>query len=187
MTAVRGERLFLVRHAMPAVDPGVPAEQWQLAQESRVAARLIRLHVQHPAYYVASTEPKAAQTMQEIAGAQRVVTDPDLTEVHRPHVWLTDDEYQAAMLAYLSGECPDGWESHDRVIERFDAAVIRHAAAAAEHGRTLVIGTHGLAPTVWMASRYPLDPDPVRFWAGLRFPDILEIDLVGETVSCLAH
>ncbi|BCY13655.1 histidine phosphatase family protein [Actinoplanes sp. L3-i22] len=187
MTAVQGERLFLVRHAMPAVDPDVPAEQWQLDQESRVAARLIRLHVHHPAYYVASSEPKAAQTMQEIAGAQRVVTDDDLSEVHRPHVWLTDDDYRGAALAYAGGECPDGWEPRDAVIERFGAAVVRHAAAAAERGQTLVLGTHGLAPTVWMASRYQLEPDPARFWAGLRFPDIVEIDLRNEKVSCLAH
>ncbi|WP_179277356.1 histidine phosphatase family protein [Actinoplanes regularis] len=187
MAAVQGERLFLVRHAKPVVDPEVPAEQWQLAQESRVAARLIRLHVKHPAYYVASSEPKAAQTMQEIAGAQRVVTDDDLTEVHRPHVWLTDEDYHGAALAYANGRCPDGWESLERVIERFDAAVVRHAAAAAERGQTLVVGTHGLAPTVWMASRYRLDPDPARFWEGLRFPDIVEIDLQSQTVSCLAH
>lgn len=187
MTAVQGERLFLVRHAMPAVDPDVPAEQWQLGQESRVAARLIRLHVQHPAYYVASSEPKAAQTMQEIAGAQRVVTDDDLAEVHRPHVWLSDGDYRDAALAYAGGECPDGWEPRERVIARFDAAVVRHASAAAGRGQTLVLGTHGLAPTVWMASRYELAPDPARFWAGLRFPDIVEIDLRNDRVSCLAH
>ncbi|MEV4282838.1 histidine phosphatase family protein [Actinoplanes xinjiangensis] len=188
MTGVQGERVIVVRHAMPAVDPDVPSEQWQLAQESRVAARLMRLHVCHPAYYVASTEPKAAQTMQEIAGAQRVVRDAGLAEVHRPHVWFTDEKgYHSAAQAYARGECPDGWEPRDQVIERFDAAVVRHAAAAAEQNRTLVIGTHGLAPTVWMASRYQLATDPARFWADLRFPDIVEIDLHAQTVTCLTH
>ncbi|MEU4688607.1 hypothetical protein [Actinoplanes sp. NPDC023714] len=184
---VAGERLILVRHAMPAVDPLVPASQWPLAWDSRVAARLLRLHVTHPAHYVASTEPKAAQTMQEIAGAQRVVTDPDLAEAHRPHHWFSDDEYRAAALAYLGGACPDGWEPHPAVIARFDAAVVRHAAAAAGLGRTLVLGSHGLAPVVWMASRYELSPDPAGFWSALRFPDIVEIDLVGGRVRCLTH
>jgi hypothetical protein len=187
MTAVQGERVIVVRHAMPTVDPQVPAEEWQLAQESRVAARLMRLHVCHPAYYVASTEPKAAQTMQEIAGAQRVVRDAGLAEVHRPHVWFTDEGYQEAAESYARGGCPDGWEPRDEVIGRFDAAVVRHAAAAAEQNRTLVIGTHGLAPTVWMASRYRLATDPARFWADLRFPDIVEIDLREQTVTCLTH
>ncbi|GAA1591697.1 hypothetical protein GCM10009828_015740 [Actinoplanes couchii] len=187
MTAVQGERVIVVRHAMPAVDPDVPSEQWQLAQESRVAARLLRLHVCHPAYYVASTEPKAAQTMQEIAGVQRVVRDAGLAEVHRPHVWFTDEGYHAAALAYARGECPDGWEPRDQVIERFDAAVVRHAADAAAQNRTLILGTHGLAPTVWMASRYQLATDPAAFWADLRFPDILEIDLKAATVNFLTH
>ncbi|WP_045743222.1 MULTISPECIES: histidine phosphatase family protein [Actinoplanes] len=188
MTAVQGERLILVRHAMPAIDPGVPADRWSLAWDSRVAARLLRLHVSHPAYYVASTEPKAAQTMQEIAGAQRVATDAGLAEVHRPDVWFADEqEYHAAARAYAAGQSPDGWEPRDEVIARFDAAVLRHAEAAAAQGRTLVIGTHGLAPTVWMASRYQLDPDPASFWEGLRFPDIIEINLRTETVSCLVH
>jgi hypothetical protein len=187
MTAVPGERLILVRHAMPAVDPAVPSSDWPLAWDSRVASRLLRLHVTHPAYYVASTELKAAQTMQEIAGAQRVVTDDDLAEVHRPHHWFSDEDYRAAALAYASGTCPDGWEPHDAVIARFDAAVVRHAAAAAAQGRTLVLGTHGLAPTVWMASRYRLDPDPAGFWSQLRFPDIVEIDLPRAEVRCLTH
>jgi hypothetical protein len=187
MTAVEGERLIFVRHAMPAVDPAVPSERWPLGWDSRVASRLLRLHVSHPAYYVASTEPKAAQTMQEIAGAQRVVTDDDLAEVHRPHFWFSDEDYRAAALAYAGGACPEGWEPQDAVIARFDAAVVRHAAAAASQGRTLVLGTHGLAPTVWMASRYQLDPDPAGFWSELRFPDIVEIDLVNSRVRCVTH
>ncbi|MEV6301757.1 histidine phosphatase family protein [Actinoplanes sp. NPDC051861] len=188
MTAVQGERVIIVRHAMPKVDPEVPSDRWPLAWDSRVAARLLRLHVSHPAYYVSSTEPKAAQTMQEIAGAQRVVTDADLVEVHRPHVWFShEEEYHAAALAYAGGVCPEGWEPQSEVVSRFDAAVVRHAAEAAGRGRTLVIGTHGLAPTVWMASRYQLDPDPAGFWSELRFPDVVEIDLRTERVSCLAH
>ncbi|MEU4425729.1 hypothetical protein AB0F81_34330 [Actinoplanes sp. NPDC024001] len=187
MTAVQGERVIIVRHAMPAVDPEVPADRWPLAWDSRVAARLLRLHVSHPAYYVSSTELKAAQTMQEIAGAQRVLTDAGLAEVHRPHVWFSDDGYREAALAYAGGSCPSGWEPQAAVIARFDAAVVRHAAAAAAQGRTLIIGTHGLAPTVWMASRYRLDPDPASFWAQLRFPDIVEIDLRTERISCLTH
>ncbi|MBB2943000.1 broad specificity phosphatase PhoE [Actinoplanes lutulentus] len=186
MTAVQGERLILVRHAMPAVDPAVPSEHWPLAWDSRVAARLLRLHVSHPAYYVASTEPKAAQTMQEIAGAQHVVTDDALAEVHRPHFWFSDDEYRSAALDYASGGCPEGWEPHSAVISRFDGAMVKHAAAAASQGRTLVVGTHGLAPTVWMASRYQI-ADPAVFWSELRFPDIVEIDLVHEEVRCVTH
>ncbi len=68
-------------------------------------------------------------------------------------------------------------------VDRFDAAVARHAALAAAGNQILVIGTHGLAPTVWLASRVSLDPDPAHFWAALRFPDVIDVDLAGGTAS----
>jgi 2,3-bisphosphoglycerate-dependent phosphoglycerate mutase len=69
------------------------------------------------------------------------------------------------------------------VADRFGAAVTRHSALAAGRHRTLVIGTHGLALTVWLASLMRLDPDPAQFWERLRFPDVIEVDLVGRTAS----
>ncbi|MEV6695476.1 hypothetical protein AB0M35_28815 [Micromonospora sp. NPDC051196] len=106
-----GSRLVLVRHAMPVVEPAVPAERWRLGPAGRAAAR-----------------------------------------------------------SYLKGACLQGWEAQDQVVHRFDEAVIRHAAAAAGLGRTLVVGTHGMALTMWLASRDLLGPDPIPFWATLRFP-----------------
>jgi hypothetical protein len=38
-----------------------------------------------------------------------------------------------------------------------------------------VIGGHGVAMTVWPATRTGLDPGP--FWARLRFPDMIDVDL----------
>jgi hypothetical protein len=88
--------------------------------------------------------------------------------------------------SYIEGACPDGWEPHDQVVRRFDQAVIRHAAAAAERGRTLIAGTHGMAMTVWLASRYLLEPDPAHFWAAMRFPEAIEIDLLHGVVRTSA-
>jgi hypothetical protein len=34
-----------------------------------------------------------------------------------------------------------------------------------------------MAMTIWLARRYVLEPDPAQFWAALRFPDPVEIDL----------
>jgi broad specificity phosphatase PhoE len=177
------ERLILVRHAMPELDPAVPAEHWRLGPEGRAAARSLRPLFTEPAYYVASDEPKAMETLQEIAGFPEVTTDPGFGEVRRPHVWSDDHDYRAAARAYVEGVCHPGWEPHAQVVNRFDAAVARHAALASASNRILVIGTHGLAPTVWLASRVPLDPDPARFWAALRFPDVIDFDLAGCGVS----
>jgi broad specificity phosphatase PhoE len=167
------ERLLLVRHAMPQVEPSVPAELWELGDEGRAAARALRPLIDGPAYYVASTELKALQTLQEIAGHLDVATDAELVEVRRPHGWSAD--YRAVARSYVEGICPDGWEPHGEVIGRFDAAVARHAAVAGARNSTLVIGTHGLAPTIWLASRYRLEPNPAEFWASLRFPDLIEV------------
>jgi broad specificity phosphatase PhoE len=173
--------LILIRHAMPEIDPQVPSELWHLGDEGRTAARSLRPLVTQPAYYVASTEPKALETLQEVAGDLNVGTDAGFAEVRRPHVW--SDDYQGVARAYVDGVRHHGWEVHDQVINRFDAAVARHAARAAAQNSTLVIGTHGLAPTIWLASRYSLIPSPAQFWAALRFPDVIQIDLTTGSIS----
>jgi broad specificity phosphatase PhoE len=185
MVVVEGARLVLVRHAMPVVEPAVPAERWRLGPTGRAAARALQPLVTWPAYYVASSEPKAVQTLQEIAGQTNVITDAALVEVRRPHRWSDNSIYRAAARSYIQGACPEGWEPHDQVIGRFEEAVVRHAAAAADQGRTLVVDTHGVASTIWLASRYVLGPDPVEFWAALRFPDLIEIDLLHGLVQRL--
>ncbi len=162
------DRIVLVRHAMPVVDPATPAELWHLGADGRAAARSLAPLVAGPAYFVASTEPKAVETLMEIAGAP-VATDPGFAEVRRPHAWT--DGYRAAARAYLQGARHDGWEPHGQVVDRFEAAVVRHSGST---DRTLVIGTHGLAPTLWLADRCGLDPVP--FWEALRFPDVIEVD-----------
>jgi broad specificity phosphatase PhoE len=183
VSALPVERLILVRHAMPELDPAVPAERWRLGADGRAAARSLRPVMPERAYYVTSDEPKAAETLQEIAGLPEIATDPGFGEVRRPHVWSDDYDYRAIARAYLEGVRHAGWEAHAEVVNRFDAAVARHAGLAAARNEILVIGTHGLAPTVWLASRVPLDPDPARFWAALRFPDIIDVDLAGGTAA----
>ena len=171
-------RLVLVRHAMPETDPGTPAPLWHLGTAGRAAARAMRPLLPVPAYLVASDEPKAVATLREMSGEPEIATDADVGEVRRPHVW--SPRHRSLARSYVAGVCHEGWEPHDRVAARFDRAVVRHAAAAT--GRTLVIGTHGMAPTVWLASRMRLDPDPAEFWADLRFPDVLDVDLAAGTV-----
>jgi hypothetical protein len=88
-------RLVLVRHAMPEIDPTVPAHRWRLGADGRAAART-------------------------------------------PGPLLPAGAYP-------------------------------------------VVGTHGMAMTVWLATR--VDLDPAEFWAALRFPDMIEVDLAARTVS----
>lgn len=168
-------KLTLVRHAMPEVDPAVPAPQWHLGEEGRAAARALP---RRDGYHVASDEPKAYQTLGEMSDGAHVATDPGFGEVARPATWSGD--YRALARAYVDGFDHEGWEPRSAVAQRFQAAVDRHTALAG--GRTLIIGSHGLAMTVWLASHLTLRPSPGEFWAALRFPDLLEVDLVAGTV-----
>jgi hypothetical protein len=175
-------KIILIRHAMPVVEPGVPSERWQLAEEGRRMARALgndHRVVPRPAYVVASHEPKAAQTIREMTDGP-VPLDPGFAEVRRPYTW--SDDYRARARAYVEGKAHDGWERHDAVARRFDEAIRRHAAAADAAGATLVVGTHGLAPTVWLTSRGLIE-DPGAFWAALRFPDAVRVDLEAGQVD----
>jgi broad specificity phosphatase PhoE len=171
-------RLVLVRHAMPEIDPAMPADRWELGPVGRAAACALKPLLNHPADYVSSTEVKAQQTLQEIAGRSTVATDAGFAEVRRPPVWSAGDTYRDLARAYVQGRCHEGWEKHADVIKRFDAALARHTETA---GRTLVIGTHGLAMTLWLAARFDLSPSPAEFWSTLGFPEL--VDLRSGTVT----
>lgn len=180
MVVIAVERLVLVRHAMPEVDPATPSDSWQLGHDGRAAARALRSAVPEPMYPVASDEPKALQTLQELTGRVEVPTDAGFREVARPYEWSGSD-YRQKARAYVEGARHSGWEPHERVAERFHAAVARYAEEAATAGATLVIGTHGLAPTIWLTSLMPLHPSPAAFWVALAFPDVVDVDLPTRT------
>lgn len=155
--------LILVRHAMPVTDPTVPPHLWRLAAPCS-------LSFPRGAYLVASSEPKAAQTL---SYDRPVPQDPGFDEVRRPFQWRDDHREQAR--AYVDGAVHPGWEPHPSVVARFEAALIRHAALA--DGRPLVVGTHGMALTCWLAARdlIPEGRAAGQFWAGLGFPAVVEL------------
>jgi broad specificity phosphatase PhoE len=176
-------RLTFVRHAMPVPDPDTPADRWSLSADGRVAAAALARAYQPelPVYLVASDEPKAAETLTAMFPGVPVARDAGLGEVRRPRVWQPDHRMLAR--SYVEGDPPEGWEPRPEVVDRFDAAVARHASMAS--GRRPVFGTHGMALTVWLADRVRLDPDPAAFWAALRFPDLITFDPIRSAVSVL--
>ena len=168
MTPIAGERLVLVRHTMPVVDPAVPSPRWELGPEGSAAARALRPLLPRPAYYVASPEPKARQTIEEVAGdvaTDQVTLDEGLAEVGRPEAW--SDDYRAVARGYLDGIRPAGWESPEDVGTRFDAAIVRHASGAAlDAGRRYPrAGADRLA-----GSPVPARPRPGRVLGGAAVP-----------------
>lgn len=161
--------LWLVRHAMPALDPKVPAHRWRLSDDGRSAAAALRDVLPQPAYAVASAEPKAIETLRA-AGYEQVHVDDGLGEVVRDEPYHGD--FAERRRAYLD-EGATGWEGHAEVVERFEQALRRARLAAG--GLPVVAGTHGMALTLWLAARRRLDR-PSLLWETLQTPDVVRIE-----------
>jgi broad specificity phosphatase PhoE len=155
--------LVLVRHAMPVVEPLMLPDRWVLGDEGRAAAA--RLALPHGARLVASGEPKAVQTLEH---AGEVTSDPRFNEVRRVEPF--SDDFRQARRAYVDGVDHPDWEARREVVARFEEGI------AACPDRPLVVASHGMAMTLWLTARIGL-ADPGEFWADLRFPDALVIDL----------
>jgi broad specificity phosphatase PhoE len=85
--------------------------------------------------------------------------------------WI--DDYRAAASEYLATGASPAWEPREAVARRFDAAIA--GATANTPTGDLVIATHGLALSLWLASRTAIDIVP--FWDRLTFPDAWRLDL----------
>lgn len=162
--------LWLVRHAMPDVRAAIPAHRWALSDDGRARAAELREVLPHPAHAVASAELKAIETLRA-AGFDPVNVDDGLGEVRRdePH----DGDFQARRRGYLDGDDLDGWEHRAAVVERFQEAITRARLCAA--GRAVVVGTHGMAMTLWLAHRQHLER-PSLLWDTLQLPDVVRIE-----------
>jgi 2,3-bisphosphoglycerate-dependent phosphoglycerate mutase len=171
--------LVLVRHAMPAYDESVSPRLWPLAPDGVAAAR--GLVLPPGAYLVSSDEVKAWQTLAYASRAKvgdpaaldrgPITVDTRFGEVLREgEPW--DGPFRELRRSYVDGAEHVGWEPRSAVAARFDEAVTDHLARA--DGRALVVATHGMAMTIWLAARVDLT-DPGAFWAALRFPDVVRI------------
>ena len=94
--------LVFVRHALPCIDPSLPARAWRLSEEGRQRSRILagRLSKFQPAAVYSSVEPKAVETAEIVAAEcrQPVVIVPDLHEHDRRNVGFLDDQaFEAAI------------------------------------------------------------------------------------------
>jgi broad specificity phosphatase PhoE len=158
---------------MPALDPEIPPEHWELDAAGWRGAETLKHVIPPDAMLVSSQEPKARQTL-EPAGP--VFTDARFDEVVRNEPYHGD--FRARRRAYLTGAGHPGWEPREQVVARFDAGIKHWRLRAAT--RPLVVATHGMALTLWLADAVDL-ADPTSFWDGLRLPDMFEVNLATRT------
>jgi broad specificity phosphatase PhoE len=131
------------------------------------------------AYLVASTEPKAIQTL---APSGPVVQDERFGEVRREGEPFSGN-FQELRLAYVSGTDHRLWEPRLDAVRRVESGITDHLARAG--GRPLVVASHGMVMTVWLTARIGLD-SPGAFWSALRLPDVFAVDLDGHSVERVA-
>jgi broad specificity phosphatase PhoE len=167
--------LFLVRHAMPAFGPDAPPAAWELSGEGWCSAAGLRLVLPADAVLVSSREPKARQTLEPVGA---VWTDGRFNEVERDEPY--DGDFRARRRAYVTGTDHAGWEPRGEVVARFTAGVRFWSAQTG--GRPLVIASHGMAMTVWLAAMVGV-ADAGTFWADLRLPDVFTVDVAAKAVA----
>ncbi len=165
---------------MPEVVRGVSSTLWELGQAALEDCVLLAHALPQglaPTVFT-SDQPKVKQTAGVLAlrCGLEVLEDERLREVEQGPGWI--DDYRAAAASYLrygsSGETAD-WEPRERVVERFAAGVDAGIAAHSGSDGDVLIVNHGLAMSLWLASRSGIDLVP--FWQGLTFPDAWRLDL----------
>lgn len=159
--------LILVRHAMPDVVPDVPPAEWRLSADGLVQARRLAAALPFDAMLVSSAEPKARQTLESLGP---VATDARFNEVARDEPF--GGNFREVRAKYVGGTAYTSWEAQAAVSARFKAGVDEWIARAG--ARPLIIATHGMAMTTWLATVVTM-ADPVAFWRGLIFPDAFVI------------
>ena len=175
-----GRRLILIRHSLPEMVPGLPANQWHLAEAGRLRCKALAEQIApyRPDVIVASTEPKAAETAELVAGALRKPWHiaAGLHEHERSDVgWIDREQFEAQVAEFFRrpGALVFGSETADQTHERFAAAI---AAQTATHpGRSLAVVAHGTVISLFVARSAGVEP--FALWSRLGMPSFVVLSL----------
>lgn len=180
--------LLLVKHAMPALEPGVPSREWRLSDAGR--ARCIplagRLAAYDPVTIVASAEPKATETARIVADRLGVPLSvvAGLQENDRTGLgWLGAAEWEATIARFFAE--PDrrimGAETADEAHARFAAAVAgvrdRHPTG------NIVVVAHGTVIALFVSRLAGMEPFPL--WKRLGLPSFVSLVPPDHTVQTI--
>lgn len=165
--------LFLIKHALPAIDPSVPAREWLLGDEGQRQAQLLAKSLDpQPEIVVSSTEPKAVETSQRIAEAAQaflLAPDPDLCEHDRSETgFLSKEAFRESVALFFRQphQLVFGSETADAAHARFATAVERHCA---DHRHAhIAIVCHGTVMSLWASRRTGCNP--FALWNALQLP-----------------
>ncbi len=180
--------LILVKHAMPALEPGVPSREWRLSDVGRALCIPLaeRLVAYDPVAIAASAEPKATETARIVADRLGVPLSvvAGLHENDRTGLgWLGAAALEATIARFFAE--PDrrimGAETADEAHARFAAAVVglcdRHPTG------NIVIVAHGTVITLLVSRLAGMEP--FLLWKRLGLPSFVAVALPGGEI--VAH
>ena len=178
--------LILIRHAAPAIDRSLPASQWGLSVAGRTASRAVAQHLRgsNVAHVVASSEPKAAQTAEQVAGRLDITcsVEEGLHEHLRQTVGFfeTPEAFRSAVARFFAE--PEslvlGEETAAAAGERFERAVagiIRRWP----YGGPVVAVSHGTVISL-LVERWT-GRSALETWSRLTLPALVRLSLTDRT------
>jgi broad specificity phosphatase PhoE len=167
------QTLILIKHSLPEIAGNLPACEWRLSDAGRLRCKALaeRLAPHRVTRLVASREPKAFETAQEVAAhlGLTLAAEDDLHEhVHREAGLLEAAEFEAAVARFFAqpGDLVFGSETADQAHRRFTQALALVLGKYREE--TVAVVTHGRVLTLFVSRAVGLDP--FTFWKRLDLP-----------------
>jgi broad specificity phosphatase PhoE len=173
-------RLILIKHSLPDIQTGVPANTWSLSDEGRRRAERLAhvLAAYRPGVIVTSREPKAAETGRIVAhslGLPCVEVD-DLHEHSRAtlrHLSKQEFEERVRELFARPAELMMGEETADAAHDRFARAVA--GVLARYPAQDVAVIAHGTVISLFVSRALGMEPLPL--WQRLGLPAVVVLDV----------
>ncbi len=174
-------KLFLVKHSLPEIDPGVSANKWKLSSEGRRLCVSLAGQLSGHALdlVISSTEPKAVETGKILARALRkpLYHIEGLHEHDRSDVGYFHDGEDFDNAVHSLFEKPNelvfGRETADEAHQRFSGAL--EGSLGGFDGRNLAVVAHGTVISLYVARMTGVDP--YALWQRLKSPSYVVIAL----------
>jgi broad specificity phosphatase PhoE len=176
-------KLILIKHALPIIDPDIPAKTWLLSEEGQSATNIFAKTIKQyaPQHIFSSPEPKALETALTIANIIRIPFEivNDLHEHERGTEPYSQTRAQFATQIQALFEHPDdivyGSESANQALSRFYAGLL--SAWRKYLNDSVAVISHGTVISAFVAHVIPTI-DPFDLWNCLKMPDavVLETD-----------
>lgn len=173
--------LILVRHGPVRVDPFVSVADWTLDEAATPSVTSLRQHplLKQPCVVASSPEPKAFHTAELLFPNAPVLVEAAFGELDRRAAgWLPDEAAYANLVRCIFAnphQAVADCETAYAATTRFAAGVekLRESVGV----ESLVVVSHGLALTAFLAMVLGLQKPDIMAWRALRFPDMAAVDL----------